>query len=227
MKIITGKDGSSIAILETDNCICRFIEESGRLDHDQNMLPLVLRHIKKGDVVIDVGSFCGDHTIAYARAVGYSGTVFAFEPSKDAYKCLVYNTESVKNIVVRLNMGLGSENKSMSVQKVETNDGMNYLVEGDDIEVVSLDSTFKSPKLNFIKIDCEGYELEVLKGGEKTIARHRPKMLIEINDMTLERAGISRTDIFNWLDTHGYRYENIYPKQGLSEYQMDIICFPK
>ena len=225
MKIITGKDGSNIAILETDNCICRFIEETGKLAHDGNLLPLVLRHISKGDVVIDVGSFCGDHTIAYAKAVGNGGTVIALEPSKDAFECLVYNMQDVRHIVVCVNKGLGSENKRMSIQKVETNDGMNYLVDGDDIEVIRLDD-YKLVKLNFMKIDCEGHELEVLKGAEKTIEKFRPKMLIEINQMTLERSGISRQDIYKWLDTHGYRYENIYAKQGLDEYQMDIICLP-
>lgn len=216
-----------IAVIEGDKCISKWVEESGRLDHDQNMLPYVLKHINKGDVVVDCGAYIGDITVAFAKSVGGKGMVIAFEPSKEAYKCLTYNTEEIKHIVWRLNVALGSENKRMSIQKVETNDGMNHLVDGDDIEVVKLDSMFKLNNLHFIKIDCEGYELEVLKGAENTIKRHRPKMLIEINDMTLGRAGISRKDIFKWLDSHSYHYENIYPNQGLEEYQMDILCVPK
>lgn len=216
---------NNIAVIEGDECISKWVEETGRLDHDRSCLPIVLRHISKGDVVIDVGSFCGDHTIAYAKAVGSGGVVIAFEPSKDAYECLVYNMQDVSHIVVCVNKGLGSENKRMSIQKVETNDGMNYLVDGDDIEVIRLDD-YKLVKLNFMKIDCEGHELEVLKGAEKTIEKFRPKMLIEINQMTLERSGISRQDIYKWLRQRGYKIENIYKGQGLDEYQMDIICLP-
>ena len=88
MKIITGKNGQEIAILETDNCICRFVEQSGRLDHDQNMLPIVLSYIPIGGVVIDVGAFIGDHTIAYLNKVRENGMVYAFEPYINAFECL-------------------------------------------------------------------------------------------------------------------------------------------
>jgi len=216
---------NNIAVIEGDECISKWVEETGRLDQDRNMLPLVLRHISKGDVVIDCGGYIGDMTIAFAKAVHNGGVVIAFEPSKDAFECLVYNMQDVSHIVVCVNKGLGSENKRMSIQKVETNDGMNYLVDGDDIEVIRLDD-YKLVKLNFMKIDCEGHELEVLKGAEKTIEKFRPKMLIEINQMTLERSGISRQDIYNWLRQRGYKIENIYKGQGLDEYQMDIICLP-
>lgn len=216
---------NNIAVIEGDECISKWVEETGRLDQDRNMLPIVLRHISKGDVVIDCGGYIGDMTIAFAKAVHNGGVVIAFEPSKDAFECLVYNMQDVSHIVVCVNKGLGSENKRMSIQKVETNDGMNYLVDGDDIEVIRLDD-YKLVRLDFMKIDCEGHELEVLKGAEKTIEKFRPKMLIEINQMTLERSGISRQDIYKWLRQRGYKIENIYKGQGLDEYQMDIICLP-
>jgi hypothetical protein len=58
------------AVLENDQWISRWAEEEGRLDHDQNMLPLILKHIYRGDTVVDVGAFIGDHTIAYSEKVG-------------------------------------------------------------------------------------------------------------------------------------------------------------
>ena len=51
-------------------------------------------------------------------------------------------------------------------------------------------------------------------------------MLIEINEMTLNRQGIKREDIYEWLDRAGYIYHNIYANHGLYESQMDIICQP-
>jgi len=225
---------NDIALIKEDQCICRFVRESNRLDHDQNMLPEIFKHMKKGDVVIDCGAFIGDHTIAYAKRVGETGTVFAFEPSKEAYECLKHNTKNEERVII-YNGGLGATIHKVNIMPVEGNAGMNYLVAKDstaephqyydfNINVLTIDS-LNLPKLDFIKIDCEGYELEVLKGGIETIKRLKPKMLIEINQMTLERSGLTREDIFTFLTDLGYKYKNIYNGQGLEDAQLDIICF--
>ena len=229
MKIIKGIKGQDIAILETDNCICRFVQQSGRLDHDQNMLPIVLTHIPVGGVVIDIGCFIADHAIAYADKVGAKGNVIGFEPDKDSYRCMMFNMKNYDNFTGE-NKALGIGNHKASLNKVATNEGMNYLTDGNDIEVDSLDRIFieenQLDRIDFIKIDCEGYELDVLQGGQNTIAKYKPKMLIEINEMTLNRNNVKREDIYEWLDVAGYVYHNIYLKHGLNEPQMDILCQP-
>lgn len=226
MKIITGKNGQEIAILETDNCICRFVEQSGRLDHDQNMLPIVLSYIPIGGVVIDVGAFIGDHTIAYLNKVRENGMVYAFEPYINAFECLKFNLKNYKNLNA-FNYALGNSEDYISMEIVETNDGMNFIKQGNDIRITRLDTISQNfTKLDFIKIDCEGYELDVLQGGQRTIQKYKPKMLIEINEMTLNRNNVKREDIYEWLDVAGYVYHNIYPNHGLFESQMDILCQP-
>jgi FkbM family methyltransferase len=216
---------NNIAIIASDNCICKWVAEEGRLDHDQNLLPIVLQYINEGDTVIDCGAFIGDHTIAYSNKVGDDGLIIAFEPSKEAYECLEYNLKEKDNTIIR-KQGLGEKTESKGIRAVEGNSGMNYLIEGNEISIMSIDELNLS-KLDFIKIDCEGYELNVLKGGINTINKFKPKMLIEINDMTLERSGMKRKDIFNFLDSINYSYSNIYKSQGLKEYQMDVICLPR
>lgn len=215
---------NDIAIIKEDQCICRFVRESNRLDHDQNLLPQIFNYINYGDVVIDCGAFIGDHTVAYAKRVGETGTVFAFEPSLEAYECLKHNAKSEERVII-YNGGLGSHHHKAIINNVADNSGMNYLTDGDEgVQILTIDSLNLS-KLDFIKIDCEGYELEVLKGGVETIKRLKPKMLIEINQMTLDRVGIKREDIFSFLRDLGYEYKNIYNGQGLDEYQMDVICY--
>lgn len=223
-----------IAILENDHCICKWVEESGRLDHDQNMLPLVLKHINPGDVVIDAGAFIGDHTIAYAQKVRTSGHVHAFEPSADSFECLVYNLYNYLSVNTSVyNKGLASKAGKVRMTHVDGNMGMNYLTIGAGpspsepfIEIVTLDGMYLD-RVNFIKIDVEGYELEILKGATETIKKFKPKMLIEINQMALERMNLKREDIFDFLHEHGYKFANIYPDQSLYEYQLDILCLPK
>lgn len=218
---------NGIALLKDDQCICRFIRESGRLDHDQNILPLVLEYIPEGGTVFDIGAFIGDTTLAYANKVGEKGTIYAFEPNTNAYECLSYNLHKNDTTVYFSRFALGSTIKTAKINNVETNNGMNYLTDGDDITVITLNEFYVNneiSRIDFIKIDVEGYELDVLIGGKETINKFKPTMLIEINDTTLARQNVNRQQIFDWLTENNYIYRNIYKNQGLNDSQLDIIC---
>lgn len=218
---------NGIALLKDDQCICRFIRESGRLDHDQNMLPLLKEFIKNGDVVLDIGAFIGDHTIYYSKLVGDNGSVIAFEPNRDSFFCLEHNLKAYKNVEL-INSAIGKEYGFVRTVDVLGNIGMNFLIPDNlgGIVIYSLNQ-MEIDRIDFIKIDVEGFELDVLIGGKETINKFKPTMLIEINDATLSRQGISRNDIFAWLQENNYIYRNIYENQGLNDSQLDIICTPK
>lgn len=218
---------NGIALLKDDQCICRFIRESGRLDHDQNMLPLLKEFIKNGDVVLDIGAFIGDHTIYYSKLVGDNGSVIAFEPNRDSFFCLEHNLKAYKNVEL-INSAIGKEYGFVRTVDVLGNIGMNFLIPDNlgGIVIYSLNQ-MEIDRIDFIKIDVEGFELDVLIGGKETINKFKPTMLIEINDATLSRQGISRNDIFAWLQENNYIYRNIYKEQGLNDSQLDIICLPK
>ena len=215
---------NGIALLKDDQCICRFIRESGRLDHDQNMLPLLKEFIKNGDVVLDIGAFIGDHTIYYSKLVGDNGSVIAFEPNRDSFFCLEHNLKAYKNVEL-INSAIGKEYGFVRTVDVLGNIGMNFLIPDNlgGIVIYSLNQ-MEIDRIDFIKIDVEGFELDVLIGGKETINKFKPTMLIEINDATLSRQGISRNDIFAWLQENNYIYRNIYKEQGLTDSQLDIIC---
>ncbi len=217
---------NGIALLKDDQCICRFIRESGRLDHDQNMLPLLKEFIKNGDVVLDIGAFIGDHTIYYSKLVGDNGSVIAFEPNRDSFFCLEHNLKAYKNVEL-INSAIGKEYGFVRTVDVLGNIGMNFLIPDNlgGIVIYSLNQ-MEIDRIDFIKIDVEGFELDVLIGGKETINKFKPTMLIEINDATLSRQGISRNDIFAWLQENNYIYRNIYENQGLNDSQLDIICTP-
>ena len=218
---------NGIALLKDDQCICRFIRETGRLDHDQNMLPLLKEFIKNGDVVLDIGAFIGDHTIYYSKLVGDNGSVIAFEPNRDSFFCLEHNLKAYKNVEL-INSAIGKEYGFVRTVDVLGNIGMNFLIPDNlgGIVIYSLNQ-MEIDRIDFIKIDVEGFELDVLIGGKETINKFKPTMLIEINDATLSRQGISRNDIFAWLQENNYIYRNIYNNQGLNDSQLDIICTPK
>src|SRR3990167_6167056 len=224
---------NGIAVIEGDSHISKWVEQSGRLDHDQNMLPRILPLIKPGDVVVDAGAFIGDHTIAYSRDVGSEGEVLAFEPNPKAYECLLHNMKGLDNVHCHP-MGLGRSKSSQMVQEA-VNAGASYLSNAEEggsviVFTITLDeviSRLQLSRVNFIKIDCEGFEVDILAGAEQTIKTDKPVMVIEINPGALKRREQSPADIFRFLTDHGYAYSNIYPGQPMEGNQYDILCLPK
>lgn len=215
------------AIIEDDTHIGKWAEESGRLDHDQNVLPIVLNYIPEGGIVVDAGAYIGDHTIAYANKVGKSGLVLAFEPYGPSYECLEYNMKQFPNVVCT-KFALGKENAFCSVKSTNPNYGMaSVTFSVDGIKVIRLDDLTKGlDKLNFFKIDVEGLEIDVLEGSYETIQRFKPVMFIEVNEHTLKAKGRSKKELLDTVSKLGYTYRNVYEGQGLQDDQLDIICFP-
>ncbi|MES2592401.1 MAG: FkbM family methyltransferase [Bacteroidota bacterium] len=217
------------AVLENDTHIGKWVEENKRLDFDQNAQPRINSYLKKGDVIIDAGANIGCYSYGFMSVIGDSGFIHAFEPSAKTFDCLVHNMSQFKNVHL-YSYALGK--KSGYVKVVEENDnvGMNFCENTDrvnaDCKVITIDS-LNLNKCDFIKIDVEGFELDVLIGASQTIDTFKPKMYIEINSHTLKRAGINSGHIFDWLNIHGYTYKNIYPGQGLTDDQFDIIATPK
>ena len=210
----------NIAIIEDDTHISYWVEESGRLDHDNYALPIILEHINPGNTVVDAGAFIGDHTIAYCNAVGPTGEVYAFEPNTKAYECLEYNCKTAKTY------NLGLSNKAETVYYSEDKNAgagriLRDVTTSTQIKTITLDS-LKLKALDFLKIDVEGYEVGVLEGAALTITKYRPKMWIEINAGALAQQGKTATDIESFLSNLNYTY-TAYPEVGD---QYDLLCIP-
>jgi len=214
MKILN----NGIAVIDGDTHISKWVEESGRLDHDQYALPIILKHINKGDWVVDAGAFIGDHTRAYKDKVGYTGKVIAFEPNPAAFECLIHNCPSVDCF----SFGL-SDFEGVAGVQINDNSGASKLVLGDGVMLVILDD-YNLPQLDFLKLDVEGFELKALKGAENTIRIHKPKMWIEINTGTLAEQESTPQDVINWLHERDYNL-TAYPDFGGDQY--DILCTAK
>jgi FkbM family methyltransferase len=205
-------------VLSGDSHLSKWIKEHKRLDFDVYFLEQICSHIKPDDVVLDIGAFVGDHTLAYAN-VASSGKVIAVEPNPLAFECLSLNMANFPNVEV-LNMGLSSV-----PGKATLNTGPNYggafLEEGGDIRVGTIDD-MKLEKLDFIKIDAEGYETKILMGAMETLRKFRPKMMIEVNEGALERQNSSSSELRDMLSY--LKYDVASEHLGL---QYDILCTPR
>lgn len=233
MKIAQSKEGWWG--IESDTHVFKWICDTGKLDHDDHLIPLACLNIPTGGVVIDAGALYGDHTIAYCRKVSTEGTVIAIEASPVAFSCLQKNAEKFQSDVLLINAALGETHGDKALHCIEEgnlNAGMATVSEEDKkgviIPTVSIDGLVKDSglsRLDFIKIDCEGYEYKILKGAKGTLKTLKPKMLIEINSFALSQQGSTDRDIYELLLECGYQWQIVQPEAKGGDAMFDILCW--
>jgi FkbM family methyltransferase len=155
---------------------------------------LLLNHvIQPGDFVIDIGANLGLHTVWFAKHA-FKGRVAAFEPNEFNRNLLIKNIDQnqCKNVQIYGNI-VGDRNGSGFISSFNPSIPGNYgecsVLEANPGGLYEAKPMVKIDALNFgrcdfIKIDVEGYEKEVLTGCQETIKRCRPQMLVEINNST-------------------------------------------
>ena len=124
-------------------------------------------------------------------------------------------------------VALGAKEGKAGIQG-NLNLGMAKITEGNDISVDTLDNQSKGwARLDFIKMDAEGYEPEILDGAKETLSRFSPVMLIEVNRPVLAQRGMTPADIYDRLSAMGYSYRPCEGHLGLDMDQIDVLCFKK
>lgn len=165
------------------------------------------RHVARGAVVADVGANLGFISAMLASLVGPDGLVLAFEPSPVTYSKLLKTIELNGLLQVRpCNVGLGATAGMMELVAVSRSSGNNTLVPTGDINgaarqtvsIITLDEVpeLETRRLEFLKIDTEGYEAAVLNGARGVLKRDRPVIYTELGggggfrDSTTEAVGL-------------------------------------
>jgi len=119
----------------------------------------------------------GGHVGLWAMwLVNFFNHVHIFEPLKSHYDIIPYNMEKDNYTIHKV--ALGKESGSVSMEVNPTFTGGAHINGEGDIPMITLDS-LELEDVNFIKIDVEGYELQVVQGAEQTIRRCKPLMIIE------------------------------------------------
>jgi len=145
--------------------------------------------------ILDVGANIGCTSLLFSEL---GEQVVAFEPLSPTFGLLQKNISLSKtNNIKTLPLALGDEDMETEIYFSDTNRSMAFILDKtkrDDsstsvIKVRRLDNLFPEigiDRLDFMKIDVEGYELRVLKGAEKTIQQYRPIVQMEFNSWTLD-----------------------------------------
>ena len=143
-------------------------------------------HIKKDSVVLDVGAHVGTMTVPFANM---AQTVYAFEPMAENVEYLKRNIEQnhVANVEV-FSVALGAKEGTVGMD-IRGGNISSATIEGHgNIPVKTLDS-YHFKRVDFIKIDVEGYEPEVLAGAQELINTQKPIVFFEVNLPELRKHG--------------------------------------
>lgn len=185
---------------------------------ERTILQEFLRHVRRGDVVFDVGANIGTHTLLFAAVVGPQGRVVAFEPEPGTRAKLITNVElnNFTNVTVR-GEALSDQNGSRTLFVTgELGTGLpSFYRKGRAVEVhtAACDSFVSSgllPQPNVVKIDVEGAEREVLLGMRQTLSHEACRtILCEFEPETLQQQGSSFDETIDDLIALGYarRYQ--------------------
>lgn len=216
-----------VAVVAQDSHLSKWVQEQRTLAVAEGFCRLFTQYIPKGGVVVDVGASLGDHTITYSDMVGPLGSVFAFEPNPVAFECLAYNMRSRQNVSL-WPVGLGSVAERCEVVPDE-NLGAAQLRQNPsgDVVVTTLDAALGwLPRLDWLKIDAEGFEPDIIAGAVATLRRCRPALLVEINRPILAARGKSPDDILRPLVDLGYRVQPCEPGLTMDMEMVDVLCLP-
>lgn len=150
--------------------------------------------------VVDVGAHVGTVSVPLAQA---SVAVTAFEPNAKTFEYLQRNSAQNGVRIDTRNKGLAqTPGRASSTVVQQTNAGAHTLGVGDDIEVSTLDAEVDTA--DFIKIDVEGMELEVLEGGVQLLARAHPAVYFEVNLTALRAHGTPLGRLTDFFTRAGY-----------------------
>lgn len=196
-----------------DDCIIQNIINSGYWETDTQRI--IDRFVKPTDVCFDVGANIGSITIPLANR---AKQVFAFEVGSIPFGYLRHNilVNSIQNVEV-IRGAVSDKPSKLYYHYTYPNTGGSFVSTEissqeaivEQIDSITLDSVAnKLDKLDFIKMDIEGYELSALHGATKLLAKFKPKLYVEFNPHVLEHIHNKNPEPFwNFLSNE---YEFIY-----------------
>lgn len=185
---------------------------STRKSFDQQVIKAAKLHIKEGDVVVDVGANIGYYTLLFAKLVGPSGKVYAFEPHPENFQILKKNIleNGYRNVILE-KKAVSSKN---GIEKLYIDKDMatrhsflkSFVTTSKFVEVdtITLDSYFGKKKVDFVKIDVEGYEFQVLKGMNDLMDNKEICIITEFTPWNLKQQQINPNEFVNFFTSKGF-----------------------
>lgn len=171
------------------------IKKGGRPVYQEPVRKVSMKLCTNRGLALDIGANVG----LWSRDLCENfDRVIAFEPVADFRQCLLRNV-TADNFEVR-SCALGEQDTQINMIITAENTGHSHVdtasIGAGSIPMYRLDS-LELPKIDYIKIDCEGYENTILRGAQQTILKYRPIMVVEHK----KHNDVGHTDTVQALDT--------------------------
>ncbi|MBP7088425.1 MAG: FkbM family methyltransferase [Candidatus Omnitrophica bacterium] len=216
---------SELEYIQKDGyCITNYRGASLKLDGSYEDFPAVLNYLskytpKKGDIIVDAGAYIGAFAILVSPLIGNEGKIIAFEPDRDNYRRLLYNIKlnNITNIIT-INKGLWSKDALLEFNHTCTGDSSFFfdpsaLSSVLRIPVANLSEELKRlgiKKVDFIKMDIEGAELEAIQGAKNLLKKN--KVNLAIASYHIVNGKETRFSVEKNLKKIGYKVQTLFPE---------------
>lgn len=159
--------------------------------------------VEPGDIVLDLGAFNGNSAIVLGRRAGSNGKVYAFEPNPSTQEVWRRNIARVDQTNAELvPMGVSSTRGRLrfaqagAASRIDPHGNV-------EVDITTVDAFVRERelrKVDFLKFDIEGFEIDALAGCTETIRRFRPKIAISVYHLHSDLQTIPRaiSDIAPW-----------------------------
>jgi FkbM family methyltransferase len=212
--------------------------EKYRTKHDAGGIAYLQDVVKTGDTVIDIGAHKGGYLYFILKQTGDSGKVYAFEPQSSLYNYLLklkkmfgWKNLTLEHLAVSSTPGTvtlyipsnkKSSGSSPGASIVESEKTVQTDIK-EHVRTVTLDAycTENNIQPKFLKIDVEGNELQIFKGGVHTLKKYKPRLLVEIEERHIGKGGVIQT--WQFLQAMGYNgfFIEGKDKKPLSEFSFE------
>lgn len=186
--------------------------------YSQN-LPRIARYIQEKYVnfeIIDIGANIGD-TIALLRSFGINQQIYAIEGADNYFQILNKNLKSFQNVEpIKALLGEKTCLEKLSVEAVNGTAKLTATHET-EVAVIKLDDLlrrYKTSNLKLLKIDTDGFDLKIMRGGFQTISTNKPIIFFEYDALYLDAQGEDGKQIFSQLAELGYHRILYYDNYG-------------
>lgn len=190
-------------------------EQMRGLFFEHEELAFLADRLPRGLRIVDAGANTGNHTLFFASVMA-AEIVIPIEPDPRAVKAIrdVIAANALSNIDTScLGYAVGAEEGRLRpVHSTTAGLGATHYVPdpAGSVGVAPLDKLISGP-VDFLKIDVEGMEMEVLSGAGSTIQVHRPTLFIEVLDTSIAR-------FMAWIDNSSYVVEKLFPDKTHCNY---------
>lgn len=209
-------------------------------DSEIRLVKYMIKHMQPGQTYIDIGAHFGYFSLLAATLVGENGKVYAFEAAKNTVAILKKNTANFAGVKVFHNAVsdkeetikfyefpiLYSEYNSMDIKQFSNEGWMqDYKPAETEVIAVSLDKVAaEMPRPDYIKIDVEGAEDKVIRGGKDLLNKYEPVVIMEF--LSEDRLNIAHSNALQGLNDLGYK-AHIINKNGKLEPVSDVKGYLK